>query len=65
MVDLSWPMKNVMQEHLQSLVSQGYTTAVELATNHALADPASPAPVGRYVVASTTFYERWFAVPSH
>jgi hypothetical protein len=32
MAELGWPTLVIMQEHLQILVSQGYMTAVELAT---------------------------------
>jgi hypothetical protein len=54
-----------MQEHLQNLMSQGYMTAAELATCRVPEDPASPAPVGGYVVMCTVFYEGGFGVPSH
>jgi hypothetical protein len=46
-------------------MSQGYMAAAELAIYHVLEDPASPAPVGGYIVAYVTFYEREFGVPSH
>jgi hypothetical protein len=36
----------VMQEHLQNLMSQGYMTAAELVTCRVLEDPASPIMVG-------------------
>jgi hypothetical protein len=36
----------VTQKHLQNLMSQGYMTAVELATCHVPEDPTSPALVG-------------------
>jgi hypothetical protein len=65
MAELSWPTSEVMQEHLQNLVSQGYMIAAELATCHVHVDPASPALVGGYVVACMPFYERGFGVPSH
>jgi hypothetical protein len=55
----------VMQEHLQNLVSQVYMTAMELATCHMPEDPASPAPTGRYIMAYVVFYERRFGVPSN
>jgi hypothetical protein len=32
MVESGWPALEVMQEHLQNLVSEGYMTAEELAT---------------------------------
>jgi hypothetical protein len=63
MTELSWPMSKVTQEHLQNLMSQGYMTAVELATCRMPKDPVSPAPVGRYVVVCTAFYEQGFGVP--
>jgi hypothetical protein len=50
---------------MQNLISQGYMTSSELATCHMPKDPASPAPVGRYVMSFMTFYERGFGVPSH
>jgi hypothetical protein len=37
--------------------SQGYMTAVELATCRVPEDPASPALAGGYIVACTVFYE--------
>jgi hypothetical protein len=43
MVESGWPMSEVMQEHLQNLVSQGYMTVVELDTYHVPEDPAPPA----------------------
>jgi hypothetical protein len=39
--------------------------AAELATYHVPEDPASPAPVGGYVMVYVAFYERGFGVPSH
>jgi hypothetical protein len=65
MVELNWIALEVMQEHLQNLVSQGYMTAMEVATCHVPEDPASPVQVGGNVVACTTFYEWGFGVPSH
>jgi hypothetical protein len=41
MVESSWPAFEVMQENLQNLMSQGYMTAVELATFCVPEDPAS------------------------
>jgi hypothetical protein len=46
MVELSRLASEIMQEHLQNLVSQGYFTVVELATCRVPADPASSALVG-------------------
>jgi hypothetical protein len=50
---------------LACVISQGYMTATELATCRALADPASPASMGGYVVACAAIYEPGFGVPSH
>jgi hypothetical protein len=57
MVELSWTMSEVTQEHLQNLVSQGYMIAAELATCRAPEGLASPALVGGYIVACMVFYE--------
>jgi hypothetical protein len=57
MVELGWTMLEVTQEHQQNLMSQGYMTAVELATYRVSEDPTSPAPAGGYVVACVVFYE--------
>jgi hypothetical protein len=65
MAEMGWLTSEVMQEHLQNLISQGYMIAVELATGRVLEDLASPAPVGGYIVACAMFYERGFGVPSH
>jgi hypothetical protein len=65
MAGLSWPTSEVMQEHLQNLMSQGYMTAVELATCCVSEHPASPTSVGGYVIACAVFYERGFGVPSY
>jgi hypothetical protein len=46
-------------------MSLGYMIVVELATYRVPKDPASPAPVGGYVVACTAFYDQGFGVPSH
>jgi hypothetical protein len=51
MAESGWPASEVTQEHLQNPVSQGYMTRAELATCHVLENPASPAPVGGYIVA--------------
>jgi hypothetical protein len=58
MAELSWPTSEVMQEHLQNLISQGHMTTVELATCPVPEDSTSPAPVGGYVGVCTMFYER-------
>jgi hypothetical protein len=65
MAELGWTVLEVTQEHLQNLVSQGYTMAVELATCRVPEDPASPVQAGAYVVACVAFYKRGFGVPSH
>jgi hypothetical protein len=57
MVELGWTMLEVTQEHQQNLMSQGYMTAVELATCRVSEDPTSPTPAGGYVVACVVFYE--------
>jgi hypothetical protein len=46
MAELGSPASLVTQEHLQNLISQGYMTAVELATYRVPKDPTSPPPVG-------------------
>jgi hypothetical protein len=42
MAELGCPVPVVTREHLQNLVSQGYMTAVELATCRVPTDPVSP-----------------------
>jgi hypothetical protein len=64
MVELGWTTSEVMQEHLQNIVCQGYMMAMELATCRKPEDPASPVQAGAYVMACTVFYERGFGVPS-
>jgi hypothetical protein len=63
--ELGWPASEVTQVHLQNLISYGYMTVAELATYCVFEDPMSLAPVGGYVMACVTFYERGFSVPSH
>jgi hypothetical protein len=46
MAELGWPTLEVMQEHLQNLISQGYMIAAELATYFVPKDHVSPDPVG-------------------
>jgi hypothetical protein len=65
MTESGWPASEIMQEHLQNLVSLGYMTATERATCRVPVDHASPAPVGGYVVACSAFYERGFGAPPH
>jgi hypothetical protein len=58
MAESGWPMSEVTQEHQQNLVSQEYMTMTELATYRVPEDPASPTPVGGYVMACMVFYEK-------
>jgi hypothetical protein len=62
---VGWPTLEVMREHLQNLISQGYMAVVELATYRVAEDPTSPPPVGGYVVVCAAFYEWGFGVSSH
>jgi hypothetical protein len=62
MEESSWPASEVTQEHLQNLMSQGYMTAMELATYRVPEDPSST-PVGGYIMACTVFYVQGFGVP--
>jgi hypothetical protein len=57
MAESGWTTLEVMQEHMENLVSQGYLIAVELATCCVPEDPMSPAPVGGYVMVCAAFYE--------
>jgi hypothetical protein len=65
MVELSWSVPETTQEHLQNLVSQGYMTAVELATCHVPVGPTSHVPVGGYIVVCPVFYKQGFGTSSH
>jgi hypothetical protein len=65
MAELGSTMSEVMKEHLQNLMSQGYMTVVKLTTCCMPDDPASPIHAGGYVVACVAIYERGFDVPSH
>jgi hypothetical protein len=65
MAELSWPASEVMQDHLQNLVSQGYMITEELATCCVAEDPRSLIPVRGYVVACVAFYEQGFGAPLH
>jgi hypothetical protein len=58
MAELGWPVSEVMQEHLQNLISQEYMTVVLLATCHVPENPASLAPMGGgYIMACVAYYE--------
>jgi hypothetical protein len=57
MAELGWTALEVTQEPLQNFMCQGYMTAVEFATYLVFEDPASPAPVGGYVMAYAVSYE--------
>jgi hypothetical protein len=61
MAELGWSASEVMQDHLQNLMSQGYMTASEHATCHVPEDPASHVYTGEYVMACAAFYE-WCAI---
>jgi hypothetical protein len=65
MAEHGWTPLDVAQAHLQDLLSQGFMTAMKLATCHVPENSASPAPVEGYVVAFAAFYERGFGAPSH
>jgi hypothetical protein len=65
MAEQCWIPLEVMQAHLQDLVSQGSMMAADLATCRVPEDPASPVIAGGYMVACVSFYERGFGVPSH
>jgi hypothetical protein len=56
MAELGWTALEVTQEPLQNFMCQGYMTAVEFATYLVFEDPASPAPVGGYVMAYAVSY---------
>jgi hypothetical protein len=65
MPELGWTTSEVMQEHLQNLMSQGYMTVEELTACRMLETPASPVQAGGYVVACAVFYEWGFDVLAH
>jgi hypothetical protein len=65
MAEQDWIPSEIMQTHLQDLVSHGLMTVVELVTYRVPEDPASPTPTEGYVLAFMTFYERGFSVSSH
>jgi hypothetical protein len=65
MAELGWSASEATEEHQQNHMSQGYMTAVELATCHVPEDPASPVLTGGYIVACAMFYKWGFGVPSH
>jgi hypothetical protein len=53
--ELDYTPSKVTQEHLQSFMSQGFMTAVELMTCHVPEDPTSPAPAEGYMVSFVAF----------
>jgi hypothetical protein len=57
MVEMSWPVSELMQEHLQNLMSLGYMTTTKLASYLVPEDPASPASVRGYVMTCVVFYD--------
>jgi hypothetical protein len=65
MTKQDWTPSKVTLEHLQNLVSQGFTIAMEVVTCCVPVDPVSPVPAEGYVVSFMAFYERGFGVPSH
>jgi hypothetical protein len=65
MAEQCWTPLEVMQAHLQDLMSQGSMMAGDLATCCVPEDPASPVIAGGYKVACVSFYERGSSVPSH
>jgi hypothetical protein len=66
MAESGWPTSEVMQEHLQNLISEGYMIVVELATCRVPENPASPAPAGgiRRVMRNILREGIWSAVTS-
>jgi flagellar motor switch protein FliG len=57
MAVLGWTASKVMQEHLQNLMTQEYTTVAELVACHMPEDSASPVLAGGCIVACVAFYE--------
>jgi hypothetical protein len=57
MVEQGWIPSEIMQAHIQDLMSQGFMMVVELVTYCVPEDPASPAPAKGYVVTFAAFYE--------
>jgi hypothetical protein len=57
MAVLGWTASKVMQEHLQNLMTQEYTTVAELVACHVPEDSASPVLAGGCIVACVAFYE--------
>jgi hypothetical protein len=51
MVEQGWVASEVMQDHLENLMSLRFMTVVELVTRHMPEGPTSPMPAGRYVMA--------------
>jgi hypothetical protein len=60
-----WIPSTIMQDHLQSLMSQGFMMATELMTHHVPEDPMFPTPAEGNMVSFVGFYEWEFGVPSH
>jgi hypothetical protein len=65
MAELGWIASEVMQDHLQNLVSQAYTAVVDVMTCACPRIPHPPFRWGGCVMACTEFYEWGFGVPSH
>jgi hypothetical protein len=61
----SWPASEDTWEYLQKLVSKGYMTAAEFATDLVPAGPVSPASTEGFVMVCVAFYERGFGLLSH
>jgi hypothetical protein len=57
MAEQGWSPTEVTQAHLQDLMSQRFVMAAEPAIYHVPEDPASPVPMGGYVVSCMAFYE--------
>jgi hypothetical protein len=65
MAEQGWITSEVMQEHLQNLMPQGFMTMAELMTCRVPEDLASHVPAGGYIMAYAAFYDFGFGVPSH
>jgi hypothetical protein len=65
MAELGWTTSEVMQEHLQNLVSQGYMMAVDLSACRLLEDLIAPIQAGDmswHALRSSTLISLLFAV---